>query len=107
MKKLFILSALFITPFVFAEEKTQPRTIDGIQMSASGTYYFSTEKGWGAPGCPNADYIFFYKHEVPAADGLLSLMLSSQALNRSVVALGNCTDSNHFKLTYIIQQPTQ
>ncbi|MDC5822105.1 hypothetical protein OPW19_20030 [Vibrio europaeus] len=107
MKKLLLLIVLFTTPFVWAEEQTQPRTIDRIQMSASGTYYFSTEKGWGAPGCPNAAHIFFYKHEVPAADGLLSLMLSSQALNRSIIALGNCTDSNHFKLTYIIQQPAQ
>lgn len=107
MKILLLLSALLITPFVWAQEQTQPRTVDGVQMDAKGTYYFQSLKGWGAPGCPNAPYIFFYKHEVPAADGLLSLMLSSQALNRSVVALGNCTDSNHFKLTYIIQQPAQ
>ncbi|MDC5837906.1 hypothetical protein OPW33_01015 [Vibrio europaeus] len=107
MRKLLLLITLLITPFVWAQEQTQPRTVDGVQINANGTYYFKSNKGWGAPGCTSAPYIFFYKHEVPAADGILSLMLSSQALNRSIIALGNCTDSNHFKLTYIIQQPAQ
>lgn len=107
IKKVILLLTLLISTVTFAQEQTQPRTIDAIRINGNGTYYFKSLKGWGAPGCPNAAYIFFYKHEITAADGILSLLLSSQALNRSIIALGDCTDKTHFKLSYVIQMPSE
>ncbi|MDC5855189.1 hypothetical protein [Vibrio europaeus] len=107
MKKTLVLITLLITPFVWAQEQTQPRIVDSIHITVQGTYYFQSHSGWGAPGCPNATYIFLRKHQVPASEAILSVILSSQAMNRPIIATGNCTDTNHFNLTYIIQQPAQ
>ena len=103
MKKIALIFTLLFSAFSFADEITQKRIVDNIQMDASGTYYFSSNEGWGAPGCPNAKYIFIRKHQVPASEAMLSLVLSSQAQNRTIFARVNCTDAVHFQLNYIFQ----
>lgn len=103
MKKIALIFTLLFSAFSFADETTQERLIDDIHISTTGTYYFKSKQGWGAPGCPNATYIFIRKNQAPASEAILSLVLSSQAQNRTIYARGNCTDSKHFQLNYLVQ----
>ena len=103
MKKIALIFTLLFSAFSFADETTQARIVDRVQMDDAGTYYFYSEQGWGAPSCPKAPYIFIKKHEIPSSEAMLSLVLSSQAQNRTISGNGNCTDAMHFKLNYLVQ----
>ncbi|MBU2898415.1 hypothetical protein [Vibrio hepatarius] len=72
-------------------------------MDNSGIYYFKSDQGWGAPGCKDAQHLFIVKHETPTSEAMLSLVLSSQAQNRTIYARGNCKDAAHFKVTQLYQ----
>lgn len=104
MMKKATLSLLLFSNIAFSFEWTEARVIDRIQMSANGVYYFVSQKGWGASGCPNAVHIFVRKNEAIAADAILSTVLSAQAQGKTIKARGECKDSNHFNIDYIIQK---
>jgi hypothetical protein len=103
MKKLFAFLALSCGAFAHAAEVTEYRTVDNVQMDANNAIYFASNQGWGAKGCPNARYIFILRAEDRLVDHMLSLVLSSQATGRTIRAQGNCTDSRHFRVTYLYQ----
>ncbi|MEX0334655.1 hypothetical protein [Vibrio tubiashii] len=105
MKKFFLIIGLIASQPAMAIEWTEARLVDNIQIDGTGgIYYFKSLEGWGAPGCPNAAFIFYRKHQVPASEGMLSVILASQATNRPIKARGVCTDSHHFQLEYIVQE---
>lgn len=103
MKKLLTILALSFGAFAYAEEYTEYRLVDRVQMDTYQATYFVSNQGWGAKGCPNARYIFTKESEDRLADHILSLVLSSQATGRTIKARGKCTDEHHFKISYIIQ----
>ena len=105
MKKIALIFTLLFSTFSFSDETTKARIIENVQVRTNGTSYFVSRIGWGAPSCPNANFIHVNKADGVGADAILSLALSSQAQNRAVYAIGNCLDAMHFKLNYLIQEP--
>ena len=103
MKKLLTILALSFGAFAYAEEYTEYRLVDRVQMDVNDYIYFASNQGWGAKDCPDARYIFIRKAEDRLADHILSLVLSSQATGRTIKAKGSCQDKLHFRVSYLIQ----
>lgn len=105
MKKILLLISLFSCSVLSANasEWTEPHIVERVHITSTGTYYFKVEDGWGAESCKKASYIFLRKNEAVAADAVLSLVLASQSTGKAIKAQGVCSDSNHFRLDYVIQ----
>ena len=104
MKKLLTILALSFGAFAYAEEYTEYRLVDRVQMETNRAIYFASNQGWGVKGCPNAKYIYIKAGDDRLANQILSLVLSSQATGRKIKARGECTDDKaRFRIKYIFQ----
>ena len=104
-KKIILVLLGVVTPLAASStELTEPRLVDDVQISTDGTYNFYNSDGWGAKGCPNAKYIYVRKNEATSADAILSVVLTSQSMGRTVFAKGVCRDQLYFKIEYIRQK---
>ncbi|WP_038175126.1 hypothetical protein [Vibrio pacinii] len=103
MKKLMAIISILMCPVAYSAEWTEPHLVERIHITSNGTYYFKVADGWGAESCKKAPYIFLRKNEAVAADAVLSLVLASQSTGKAIKARGECSDSNHFRLDYVVQ----
>ena len=74
-----------------------------IYMAAPGsvaTYYFTNNIGWGAPGCPNAGYAYFYSDRVGAKEMFAQVMQLRQ-LGKRMYFGGTCNGTSYFQVTDI------
>ncbi len=96
MLRLFISLALLLTSILsFADTSTGWNKISLIQINdVDAYYYFKTSNGsWGAPECPQAEWVYIRSQEVSVADQMLSAALTAKIAGVNVRFRGTC-DSN-------------
>lgn len=76
-----------------AEEWSAAGLVHTIEVvsegSSSATYYFQHEGGWGASGCPSAQWAYIHSWEAGSRDILASAMQARQ-MSAAVLWLGAC-----------------
>lgn len=92
-----LLGAFLSTAFA---DQTQYRTVKRVQLNSSLMYFVAEEGGWGAPGCPDATYVYINQTNT-AAKYFYSAALASNATKAKMSFLGSCTDANYFLATYM------
>jgi predicted transcriptional regulator len=112
MKTIRALAAVLFHAFLclqfapaIALEFAQPRPVSAIQITtgepgAAGAYYFISNGGWGAAGCPNAVYAFVRAERNQAKDLMAAVMLA-KAMNTHVQLIGTCLNQNYFEATMV------
>ena len=94
------LSLFLSSAYAIADEWSLPRTVERIQANATDLYFYNS-RGWGAAGCPNAEFLWVTQSN-PAKDVMLSLALTAKTTNQTVKVSGNCHDSQHMVVNYLI-----
>ena len=108
MKKIFIyitLALAYINTSVaegsaYKEiERIQVRGGQGAGISAD--YHFHNAAGWGADGCPSAEYAYLNADDSGAKE-MFTLAIAAKAQGSMVKFLGTCQeDKNYFNVYYI------
>jgi hypothetical protein len=101
--KAMLASALFAAVWqpAWALEGTSAKLVDGMQVSTSSvgvaTYYFFSSTGWGAAGCPGAQWAYIYSDRIGSRE-LLALVMQARQINKTVVLTGNCAGPAYFQV---------
>lgn len=106
MKKIFITILSLVSFSIFAAEWTPSPglVIDEIQYDGAGkNIYLKTETaGWGAPSCPDAQFIWI-KPSVTYQNELLKVVLSAKMSGTKMRFKGDCSSTlGYFETTYIM-----
>lgn len=111
MKRLLRISifvgvalCLLVAP-VFADVSTEHKTIKRLQRSDGNTYVAADGGGWGAPGCPDATYVYWNETIVPNSHKEFTAMAMAAKLSRTTVYFsGTCNGSNYFIAKYMYME---
>lgn len=110
MKIFVVLTVFLMSSAAMGEETTATRYIWQFNIDASlNVHYFraannatsSSSTSWGAPSCPNAEYV--YTQSLAGQKDILAVALSASALGRPVSFIGVCqAGGNYFVATRIL-----
>lgn len=98
--KSVVLLGLIFTSNVIAEEWTETKPVDAVQISSS-IIYFKNESGWGASGCPTAKFIYVQASEAYANHFLQLGLAAKSNAGLELQARGTCGDENNFIMDYL------
>jgi hypothetical protein len=83
---------------------TAARPVSTVQVDGqNATFYVVASSGWGAPGCPSAQYVYV-REPVAAAErrNMLALVLTARAMGATLAFYGSCIDQTYFLAHYVI-----
>ncbi len=103
MLKATMAAVLFAaaSPPALAAEGTGSKPVEAVQVTTDGatvaTYYFYTSTGWGAAGCPGAQWAYIYSDRIGARE-LLALVMQARQINKTVHFVGDCAGPAYFQV---------
>lgn len=90
-----------------ASESSQALPITGIEIVPGATYptyYFFAGDGWGAAGCPGAQWAYLYGN-VEGARELLAVLMQAKQMAKTVFLYGVCDSASYFHVEFAFVRP--